>query len=226
MVFFCIHLITCFLLLSDPSSSSITFSLPSITPQNQNRDIVIQGTEATISDDGIQLTRNMAGLDKTPSAGRATYIRPLNLTELASFSTNFTFVIDSNGSTPYGYGLTFFLADNNSVISEGGAMGLPFIEPPNKATSRFVAVEFDTSNDYWDPIVGRGDPLGDHVAIYVSSVSSQKSQKWLNNVAGGAVCQDWVRCQDGLFHTFDVKTVLPESVIFGFSAATPDAFEI
>ncbi|KAL8239522.1 hypothetical protein R6Q59_016089 [Mikania micrantha] len=246
MVFFRVHLITYFLLLSDPSSASITFSLPSITPQNLNRDIIIQGTEVTISDDGIQLTRNMTGPEETPSAGRATYIRPLNLTELASFSTNFTFVIDSNGSTPYGFGLTFFLADNNSVISEGGAMGLPFIEPPNNATSRFVAVEFDTFNDYWDPIVGRGDPLGDHVAIDVSSVSSQKYQKWLSNVTGGAVCQAWIRYdsnlknltvsftgfqndtiirQEGLFHTFDLKTVLPESVIFGFSAATGDAFQ-
>lgn len=67
-------------------------------------------------------------------------------------------------------------------------MGLPFNSTPNFAANRFVAVEFDT---YWndlDPRVGRVDPMGDHVGIDVSSVSSAKSLKWLTNVTGGGVC--------------------------------------
>ncbi|KAI3827912.1 hypothetical protein L1987_02001 [Smallanthus sonchifolius] len=243
MEFSRIHFISCFiLLLSNPSSASITFSLTNISPQNQNREIVIEGEGASISDGGIQLT----GSDLSGSAGRATYITPLDLLELATFSTNFTFVIDSNGSTSYGYGLTFFLTENNSIISQGNVMGLPFYAPPDNATSRFVAVEFDTSYEYWDPIVGRGDPVGDHVGIDVSSVSSANSLKWLSNVTGGGLCEAWIRYdsvsknltvsftgfrngtavrQDGLFYAFDLKKELPDSVIFGFSASTGTMFQ-
>ncbi|KAI7754627.1 hypothetical protein M8C21_016948 [Ambrosia artemisiifolia] len=194
----------------------------------------------------------MSGSDQGVNAGRAIYISPLHIWDnrsrgLASFSTNFTFVIDSNGSSSYGDGLTFFLADNNSVISEGGAMGLPFISMPNNASNRFVAVEFDTYwNNDWDPVVGRGTIMGDHVGIDVSSVSSARVQKWASNVTGGGVCQAWITYdafsknlsvsftdfenntvvrRNGLVYTVDLRRELPEWVIFGFSAATGASFQ-
>ncbi|KAK1418261.1 hypothetical protein QVD17_27404 [Tagetes erecta] len=233
------------------SSKESTFST-SLSAQNLNRDhhIVLEGDGASISDDG---TGNMAG----SNAGREprTYIQQLYLWKLASFSTNFTFVIDSNGSGSYGYGLTFFLAQNNS----------------------------DTFTDYWDPKIGRGDLVGDHVAIDVSSVSSAKSVKWFSNcerswsfesfdlaIKSPAPSPDPLNkdrpgvqspnplhkevpptaspdrgkgensnaglknlsvsftgfqnnraCrQDGLYYIVDLSQVLPEWVIFGFSAAT------
>ncbi|KAJ0533378.1 putative protein kinase RLK-Pelle-L-LEC family [Helianthus annuus] len=253
MVISRIHLITCFVLLSNFSTAQITFSLTNINPQNQNRDIVIQGNGASISDGGIQLTRNMNGSDQSFNSGRAIYVNPLHLWDnrsrgLVSFSTNFTFVIDSNRSSSYGDGLTFFLADNNSVISQGGAMGLPFISTPNNASNRFVAVEFDTFwNSGWDPVDGRDVIVGDHVGIDVSSVSSARFQKWFSNVTGGGVCQAWITYdavsknlsvsftsfenntvgrQDGLVYTVDLRRELPEWVIFGFSAATGASFQI
>ncbi|KAK9073973.1 hypothetical protein SSX86_006567 [Deinandra increscens subsp. villosa] len=250
MVFIHFHLINSLLLLPIPFAASITFNFPNFTPQNQNRDIVVNG--ANISDGGIQLTSNTTGSDPTPNAGRAIYVQPLHLWNsttqgLASFSTNFTFVIDSYGSGTYGEGLTFFLAQNNSVISDGGAMGLPFNSTPNNASNPFVAVEFDTFWDpEWDPPLGRGESMGDHVGIDVSSVSSARSQKWSSNVTGGGVCQAWVRYdsvsnnltvsftnfvnntavrQDGLVYTVDLKRELTEWVIFGFSGATGANFQ-
>lgn len=145
------HLITCLLhLLFITYVTSLTFNLTSIGPYNQNRDIDIEGDGAYISDSGIQVTPDGIVANQSDKAGRATYSKDLHLwdnrsDELASFSTNFTFVIDSNRATSYGDGLTFFLAQNNSVLKAGGAMGLPITASTTATRIRFVAVEFDTS---------------------------------------------------------------------------------
>ncbi|KAD4179291.1 hypothetical protein R6Q59_022827 [Mikania micrantha] len=246
MAFSMIHLITSFFLFFILSVASLTFNLTNIGPSNQNRDIVSEGEGSYISNDGIQVTPDGIGSDRSQKAGRATYIRPLHLWdngsgELASFSTNFTFVIDSNRATSYGDGLTFFLAQNNSNITRGGAMGLPVDPITIVATSQFVAVEFDTYQNDWDPMLDRNTSMGDHVGISISSLTSVRSQKWSSNITGGGVCEAWITYdsisnnlsvsftgyqnntpirQDGLVYTVYLRKELPEWVIFGFSAAT------
>ncbi|KAI3755386.1 hypothetical protein L1987_55183 [Smallanthus sonchifolius] len=140
----------------------------------------------------------------------------------------------------------------SSVITVGGAMGLPVNATTMVATSKFVAVEFDTyfNHDWdpvvWDPTVGVNLPMGDHVGININSVTSVRSQKWLSNITGGAVCQAWISYdsvsnnlsvsftgfqnntvvrQDGLVYTVDLRKELPEWVIFGFSASTGAMFQ-
>ncbi|KAI3671760.1 hypothetical protein L1987_87140 [Smallanthus sonchifolius] len=257
MAFSHIHLITSLLLVFIPYVASLQFNFTNINTSNQNRDIVSEGEGSYISNEGIQVTPNEIGSVRTEKAGRAKYIRLLHLWdkgsgERASFSTNFTFVIDSIGDTEYADGLTFFLAQNNSLITTGGAMGLPVNLTTMVATSQFVAVEFDTFPNTWDPkvwnaTVGENVSIGDHVGISISSLASVKSTKWLSNITGGAVCQAWITYdsvsnnlsvsftgfdqnntvvrQDGLVYTVDLKKELPEWVIFGFSAATGDWFE-
>ncbi|KAI3702262.1 hypothetical protein L6452_27995 [Arctium lappa] len=241
------HLITnYFLFFLIPYAASLSFNLTNIGQVNQNRDIETEGDGAYISGSGVQVTSDEIG-DRTGIAGRATYIQPLHLWnnatgELASFATTFSFVIDSRGSTNYGDGLTFFLAEKNSVIATGGAMGLPFNLTTMVALSPFVAVEFDTFwNFQWDPRDSSNRSVGEHVGISINSLASERSQKWLSNVTGGAECQAWVTYdsvsknlsvsftgfrnstvvrQAGLHYIIDLRDVLPERVIFGFSAAT------
>ncbi|KAK9073969.1 hypothetical protein SSX86_006563 [Deinandra increscens subsp. villosa] len=229
------HLITCFLLLSTPFVVSLTFNLTDIGPQNQNREIVVESPDA---------------INGQGQAIRATYFRQLHLWdsrsgELASFTTNFTFVMDSDGRQYYADGFTFFLAQNNSEIYPGGSMGLPInasFENIN-TTTQFVAVEFDTfGNRFWDPFVYEyNKSMGEHVGISISSLHSVRYQKWSSNLPQAGVCQAWVKYdsnlknlsvsftgflnntpfrQDGLSYTVDLRQVLPERVIFGFSGAT------
>ncbi|GJX31311.1 L-type lectin-domain containing receptor kinase IX.1-like protein [Tanacetum coccineum] len=247
------HLISHLLLVMISSAASVTFNLPNIGPQNQNREIMTEGDGAYISDGGIQVTPDGIDSNRSLRAGRATYFRPLHLWdresgELASFTTNFTFVIDSNRATSYADGLAFFLAQNNSEIHVGGSMGLPINGTAGvNTTTQFVAVEFDTfPNRGWDPFNSSNNPVGDHVGISISSLRSVRTQKWLSNVTGGGVCQAWIRYdsassnlsvsftgfqnntvirQDGLEYTINLRRVLPEWVIFGFSAATGTLFE-
>ncbi|KAL8195296.1 hypothetical protein R6Q57_025699 [Mikania cordata] len=251
MAFFKTHFSTCFLLVLIPLVASFSFNLTNITPQNQNRDIITEGDGAYISDGGIQVTPDGIGSNRSRKAGRATFIRPFHLWdnrsgELASFGTNFTFVIDSDGDSTYGDGLTFFLAQNNSVITAGRAMGLPLNYTDNEPMSPFIAVEFDT---YWngvDQLISPNITLGDHVGIDINSLVSVTSEKWLSNVTGGGVCQAWITYdsvsrnlsvsftgyqnntvirQDGLVYNVDLRNELPEWVIFGFSAATGSQFQ-
>ncbi|CAH1445045.1 unnamed protein product [Lactuca virosa] len=245
------HLITYFLLVLIPYAASITFNLPDIGPENQNLDIRTEGDGAYISDSGIQVTPDGIGSDRSQKAGRAIYLTPFHLwdnksNELASFSTNFTFLIDSNRARTYADGLTFFLAQNNSVICRGGGMGLPINATTIVATNPFVAVEFDTYSNVWDPVDSNNASIGDHVGITINSVISVRHQKWFSNITGGRVCQAWVTYdsvsnnlsvsftgfqnntivrQVGLVYTVDLRNVLPEWVIFGFSAATGALFQ-
>ncbi|XP_071729908.1 L-type lectin-domain containing receptor kinase IX.1-like [Rutidosis leptorrhynchoides] len=245
------HLITYFHFLLITCVTSLTFNLTNIGPHNQNQEIDIEGDGAYISDGGIQLTPDRIVPNRSEKAGRATYFKHLHLwdnrsDELASFSTNFTFVIDSNKSASYGDGLTFFLAQNNSVLTGGRAMGLPVTAPTTATRVRFVAVEFDTSWDSWDPRDSNNSAIGDHVGISKSSLESIRSKKWLSNVTGGGVCQAWITYdsvsknlsvsftgfqnntvvrQNGLVYTVDLRNELPEWVMIGFSAATGSQFQ-
>ncbi|KAI7731360.1 hypothetical protein M8C21_000228 [Ambrosia artemisiifolia] len=219
-----------------PYVVSITFNFTNIGPWNENLEIVTEGDAPYISKYGIQLTPDDIPSALLGTAGRAKYVRSLHLWdnksgELTSFSTSFTFVIDSYRKTTYGGGLTFFLAENNSVITAEQALGLPINITSMKSLSRFVAVTFATP---W----GRSQ---DYVGISINSLDSVRYEKWFSNVPGGGVCQAWVTYnsisknltvsftgfqngtavrQDGLNYMVDLTNELPESVIFGFSGST------
>ncbi|KAL8264597.1 hypothetical protein R6Q59_022727 [Mikania micrantha] len=237
-------LITYLVLVSIPFVTSLNFTLTFTDSDYQNRNIVMEGDAGAISPHvGIELTLN--------EAGRVKYSSPLHLwdsrsNELANFSTNFTFLIDSNMTTEFGYGLTFFLAQDNSTIGPQGAMGLPTTNSGSADRTRFVAVEFDTHWDSWDPYDSNNSSVGDHVGISVSSLESPSFQKWSSNVTGGGECQAWIKYdsgskvlsvsftdyqnntvkrQDGLERKLNLRKELPEWVIFGFSAATEAQFQ-
>ncbi|MFS7921916.1 putative legume lectin domain, concanavalin A-like lectin/glucanase domain superfamily [Helianthus anomalus] len=137
---------TCIFLVLIPFAASITFNFPNIS-QHNSKDITLSGAAAYTPGEGIQVTYNWS-VDHSPPwlAGRATYSKLLHLwdkysTDLASFSTSFTFVIDSYSNNDYGDGLTFFLAQDNSVINAGGSIGLPLDSTTKTTRHRFVAVE-------------------------------------------------------------------------------------
>ncbi|KAJ0935203.1 putative protein kinase RLK-Pelle-L-LEC family [Helianthus annuus] len=239
-------ILTCFFLGLIPYAASVSFNFTNITLKN-SQDITISGNGAAISDDGIQVASTLTDL-----LGRATYIEPLHLwdndsTELASFSTSFTFVINSYHTNNYADGLTFFLAQINADFYYRGSIGLPLDFRTNTSKYQFVAVEFDTYRNAWDPI----DPdantyVGDHVGIDINSITSVAYRKWFNNITNGKECRAVINyCagsknlsvsftnyknnlpvwETGLNYTVDLRKELPEWVSFGFSASTGTYFE-
>ncbi|KAJ9552072.1 hypothetical protein OSB04_016117 [Centaurea solstitialis] len=229
------------LFLLTPFVVSISFNFTDLGQDNLPQDIKLEG-DASFTGEGIELT-----LLDVWSAGRTSYIRELHLwdkasRELASFTTDFTFLTDKKTAMYYGEGLTFFLAENNSEIINGASMGLPIDGQSNVKKHPFVAVEFDSygSND-WDTDSNNAF-LNDHVGIDINSLRSVKVRKWVSDILHGEFCKASItydsdsqklgvsfNCfhnhtvashQDGLEYTIDLRDVLPEWVIFGFSAAT------
>ncbi|KAJ9552112.1 hypothetical protein OSB04_016157 [Centaurea solstitialis] len=227
------------LLLFTPFVASLTFNFTDFGQGNLPQDIRLAG-RASFTEQGIELTPPVV-----LTAGRATYIKEPHLWdkasgELASFTTDFSLVVDSMSDALYADGLTFFLAENNSMmVPSGGSMGLP-ANDDNQGLKYplFVAVEFDSyGGNYCD-----GPLVYDHVGIDINNLSSVTARKWYSNIPAGELCKTpitydsaskklvvsftgfqhnyTVASQDLLEYMIDLGGMLPERVIFGFSAAT------
>ncbi|PKU61976.1 L-type lectin-domain containing receptor kinase IX.1 [Dendrobium catenatum] len=226
-------------LLRLPFSTSFSFNFStfnSSTPQ------FITFQNDSFFDKVIKLTKNEVGTSLSRSVGRAVYREPLKLWDaasgdLADFTTHFSFAIKAFSATGYGDGLTFFLSPYPSTVppdSIGGNLGLVSESTTPNGTVNFVAVEFDTFPNRWDPVK-------DHVGIDINSVESAVTAPWNSSFKDGSIGNAWVSYnaseknlsvfltfeknptfsgQSTLYHIIDLRDVLPETVAFGFSAAT------
>ncbi|KAK2965947.1 hypothetical protein RJ640_009865 [Escallonia rubra] len=222
------------------------FNLSTIGTDDANRFINTSG-DAYITSEGIQVTPNDRNMALGGKTGRATYVQPLHLWDktsgnLADFTTHFSFVIDSSGNYSYADGLAFFLAPiNSSVTRNEGGSGLGLASgnrTSNSSGNQFVAVEFDTFPNDWDPSMT-------HVGININSMKSVTTAPWWNNITQGKENDAWISYnsslrslgvvftgfssdniqQGSLNYVVDLRDYLPEWVTFGFSAATGDWFE-
>ncbi|KAL3621015.1 hypothetical protein CASFOL_035927 [Castilleja foliolosa] len=231
-----------------PSSYSLSFNLSTIGPEHQGRFINVTG-DASITNQGIQVTPNELALGPMHVMGRATYIKPLHLWDRASgnltdFTTQFSFVIDSFGNNTYADGLAFFLGPVGSSIQSwscGGSLGIGNSDIPLGSTPySFVAVEFDTCQNTDYDLLG-----GPHIGIDINTMASVNTTTWQNNVTLGLQNDAWISYnatsmmlrvevtsvsgnmtrRDSLSYEVDLRDILPEYVTFGFSAATGKSYE-
>ncbi|PWA92657.1 Concanavalin A-like lectin/glucanase superfamily [Artemisia annua] len=214
-----------YLLFLVPSFAKLTFNFTSFNPNNHELNY---SGDAAPSSPVIQLTRNQADMGMDWSTGRVTYNKLFRLWDkdsgqLADFTTQFSFTINSGNQPIYGDGLAFFLAPENFEIPV-----------------RQEAVEFDTFKNQWDPD-------DDHVGININSMVSVSNVTWSNLVSEGQ--ENIARVsynssaqrlsvaftgfsKDGDFFTqristqIDLKKYLPDYVKIGFSASTGKYFEI
>ncbi|XP_056175573.1 L-type lectin-domain containing receptor kinase IX.1-like [Syzygium oleosum] len=235
------------------SSQGIDFSF-----QTFDDSVIRRQGDATPNRNGaIQLTVANLGENHDWSEGWATYHKPMRLWDkatgnVADFSTQFTFVIDSLGKSIFADGMTFFLVPEGAqlpVNSSGLYLALvsPNCSPANSSTS-FVAVEFDPHINNSDGVM---DPNCSHVGIDLNNLTSTVS-----------CCVDWFRDKimsggrinatitynsstqnlsvlmidadamgadinsSVIYDIVDMTKYLPEWVTFGFSATTGTLFEL
>ncbi|KAM0911794.1 hypothetical protein ACQ4PT_013221 [Festuca glaucescens] len=209
--------------------------------------------DAMVTAGSIELLGDEAG---GRARGRALYKQAVQLWdgvtgEAAGFTATFSFSIQSlpNRSSTAGHGMTFFLAPYTPEMpqdSYDGCLGLfsESLVPKGGATTlsanasggaRFVAVEFDTYRDEWDP-------SSRHIGVDVNNVDSRGNYKILPDdslVDAGVMSAtvsydsattrlDVVLIVSGanytLAATVDLRSILPPQVSVGFSAATGDVF--
>ncbi|OIT00228.1 l-type lectin-domain containing receptor kinase ix.1 [Nicotiana attenuata] len=242
------YLVFLLIIIIIPLVTSLSFNFDSFNPNDQN---VTYEEDAFSANGVIQLTKNQLDRGSGVSIGRATYFKTLHLWDKASgnltdFTTHFSFSINSQGRTAYGDGLAFFLAPAGSRIPEnttiGGSLGLTIdTQQLNTSNNHFVAVEFDTFNNWYDP-------QGDHVGIDINSMQSVVNLTWFSSIPNGNRTDAWisynstsknltvvftgfranstVTVQQSLSHNLDLREYLPEWVTFGFTGATGDLFAL
>ncbi|KAK4724233.1 hypothetical protein R3W88_027012 [Solanum pinnatisectum] len=232
-----------------PLATSLSFNFDTFTPNDHN---VTYERDASPENGAILLTKNLLNRDINASIGRAIYSKPLHLWDKASrnltdFTTHFSFSINSQGRTKYGDGFAFFLAPAGSTIpyntTRGGSLGLASNnERLNSSSNHFVAVEFDT---YQNPY----DPRGDHVGVDINSMQSLVNVTWFSSIPNGTKTDAWINYNSNsknlsvvftgfqpqgnnitltvlqnLSYNLDLREYLPEWVTFGFTGGAGSRF--
>ncbi|QHO58724.1 L-type lectin-domain containing receptor kinase IX [Arachis hypogaea] len=138
-----------------PFANPLSFNFTSFKDGNVNVE-----EDAAVVREAIQITLNSMDQNNNYSVGRVTsksliQIWDKNSGQLTDFITTFSFVIYSEESS-YGDGMAFFLADPNLPllhhVRQGGGLGLvDGNRVLNSTQHSFVAVEFDTFHNPWDP---------------------------------------------------------------------------
>uniref|UniRef100_A0A0D3FS77 non-specific serine/threonine protein kinase n=1 Tax=Oryza barthii TaxID=65489 RepID=A0A0D3FS77_9ORYZ len=238
---------------ADSPAVSFSFNFSNPSTYNQEADLKFEGDATPPRDGLVNLTCSMVGCK-----GRMSYAQPVHLydnatTVVASFSTRFTFAIIRSDRCK-GDGMAFFLASYPSVLppsSSGGSLGLiagPAADGKTTAlgADRFIAVEFDTYNNSFDP---KGS--NDHIGIDISSVQMSINTTLLPNFSlHGIMTADitfdnrtrmlvaslwWLDDKNDPSPTKpvqvstqlpEIQTLLPPEVAVGFSAATGSCREL
>ncbi|GMN34051.1 hypothetical protein TIFTF001_004486 [Ficus carica] len=228
-----------------PLALSVHFSITRFDDRNDRR-VVYQG-DAVPTLGSVELVKNY---DYLSQVGRVISAERLHLwdahtRQLTDFTTRFSFTIDMLNRTIYAAGLAFFLAPVGFEIppnSAGGFLGL-FNTTSTVGESfpnHVFLVEFDTfANPQWDPKF-------EHVGINNNSISSAVYTRWNASFHSGDIADvlinynastmnlsvSWsyrrtqiAKEETSLSFRIDLRAILPEWVIFGFSAATSNLAE-
>ncbi|KAF7077341.1 hypothetical protein CFC21_081901 [Triticum aestivum] len=185
--------------------------------------------------------------------GRMVYAHPVpfydsTTGEVSSFTTRFTFAIGPNAGGGKEGGMAFFLSSYPSRLppdSSGGDLGLPGNDGLSQAygTDRFIAVEFDTLSNTWDPR-GTQDHIGIDINTVRQSVNTTSLPTFsLNGSMTASITFDSNTKMLVASLQFDdrpsvgpvevstmlpdpVTSLLPSEVAIGFSAATGESFQL
>nr|XP_011470492.1 PREDICTED: lectin beta-1 and beta-2 chains-like [Fragaria vesca subsp. vesca] len=231
---FCLFIFIDFLSLS---ANPTSFRIPQFYPSTEN--ILYEG-DATMNSGNVVFNPQFE-MDRV---ARCSYSEPFHLWDsttptrsLSNFTTNFTFMIDTNGDNYYSDGFAFFLAPFGYPIPPNSAAGdLGLFNSTNRleaSQNRIVHVEFDTRSGFWDP-------MRPHVGININSISSVVTDFWDFNVTRSKkvtsaqvtynasdynltvfwTYNEATRYDNSLSFIVDLREVLPAKVAIGFSAST------
>ncbi|CAK9210384.1 unnamed protein product [Sphagnum troendelagicum] len=137
--------------------------------------------DAEIFPDYIKL--NAENVSDAYGVGRILYREKVQFQDVksmtfASFSTFFTFSVNTSNNTLYGDGLAFIIVANNALppgTFSGGSLGL--LSPPSNgnASNHIFAVEIDTFQN-----LQYNDPSDSHVGVDINSLNSTRMHDFCN----------------------------------------------
>jgi hypothetical protein len=232
--------------LAGPAASPFSFSFDfSNRSTYRSADLRFEG-DAAQHGELVDLTCNSMAQPIKNCTGRASYKHPVPLYdvttgEAASFTTRFTFAIKPGKVR--GDGMAFFLTGYPSrlpLASRRGNLGLH--NGDGRGMARFIAVEFDTYRDSFDPC-----DTGDHIAIDINTARDSMNTTCLpsSSLEGSMTASITFNSSTNMLlaslHLDDdpshasyqvsmhlpdpVTSLLPPEVVVGFSAAAGSYFE-
>ncbi|XP_027922065.1 L-type lectin-domain containing receptor kinase IX.1-like [Vigna unguiculata] len=234
------HVTLTLLLLVTPHAASLEFNYQQVG--YTVNDFIFSG-DVKAQEGILQLT-----IPKPDSYGRVVYNKLLHLWDkssgkVADFTTQFYFTINAGNETKPGDGITFFLADPKFPDSEIDGSGIGLASRTQLRTKNyakdypFVAVEFDTMANDWDPKY-------DHVGIDVNAINTTHTTEWYTSMdergydaeitfesASNRLSATFTgyknnsKFEQTLFAVVNLSDILPEWVEFGFSSATGYTYE-
>jgi hypothetical protein len=145
----------------------------------QNSDLTTLD-DAEILPDYIELN-----VESKSSVGRILYPKQVQFQDVksmtfASFSTFFTFSVNSSTNTFNGDGLAFIIVTNNAPPPgnvSGGSLGLFSLPSNGNASNHVFAVEIDT---FQNPQYN--DPSNSHVGVDINSLNSTDTHNFCNPI--------------------------------------------
>lgn len=158
-----------------PFATPLNFSFHSFDPNSYSKFKLEGNAFFSSSQQAIELTKTTSNTT-TGSYGRVIYYQPMRLyyqnsRSITHFNTYFSFIINSRNSSYYADGMAFFLAGKGFPIPAdpmGSGLGLLSRDQTfNSQRDPFVAVEFDTFSNEWDP-----QGYEEHVGIDINSMRS------------------------------------------------------
>ncbi|XP_031494072.1 L-type lectin-domain containing receptor kinase IX.1-like [Nymphaea colorata] len=228
------------------TSLTRTFTFP---PFSDGQNLTRYGDAFVTAEGYLDLTSTDRNKEVTSSTGWAIYAKPITLYEArtgfaADFQSNFSFEISPfNATTCTGDGLAFFMAPANWTHKkeyDGYGLGI-FNRSAGANNSQMIAAEFDTYYNYeCDPVdfIYLKKAGLKHMGIDINSLVSNATAIWktigTNSTNAAALVQyDSITGNLSLsmkdrtdisqrYTSFiiNLTTVLPETVIVGFSAST------
>ncbi|XP_044508056.1 probable L-type lectin-domain containing receptor kinase S.5 [Mangifera indica] len=233
---------------------------PNFTRDRDSKYFKLEGDRTNIHGEALQLTYDSTNDEDTDkflnNAGRIMYHRPFRVhngddggEKLASFNSTFVINLFRDPEWEPGHGLAFLIAPNYSlpVSSYGQWLGLTNGTTDGSRENYFVAVEFDTREQEFDPD-------GNHIGLNINSVNSTRyvslddhnitlspanatSYKvWVEYDGDSKLMQVYMVVIQGqdfyptkpseplLKETINLKDYLKAESYFGFSASTGDPY--
>ncbi|KAL2974357.1 hypothetical protein AAZX31_14G099800 [Glycine max] len=162
-----------------------------------------------------------AGVAKTENG--TVVLNPLINAAMSDFSTRFSFTIDAPNKTMYADGFAFYVAPLTFAYQDppnSGGLRLGLYDD-NKPQNSFIAVEFDT-------FVNEFDPSGQHNFDIESNIGNMGHALITYNASAKLLSVSWFfegtssgfTPNTSLSHQIDLAETLPEWVAVGFSGST------
>ncbi|XP_004504939.1 L-type lectin-domain containing receptor kinase IX.1-like [Cicer arietinum] len=176
-----------------------SFDFPKFTTDSDLKQLKLEG-DAYVTDSGIQLTNIVdSNTNLTTRVGRIINPQPFHLwnktsNKLKDFTTQFSFTIFSSNQDSHGDGIAFFLASQNltklndtTKVLRGGGIGIGHVDNTTSLQTeyQFVAIEFDTFSNHWDP-------RGAHVGVNINSMVSDILEGWSPQISGTNIVYDCI----------------------------------